>query len=186
MVVRRPFRMLVLLSAILLPVMLGGCVPVPGVGTSPLPAEITAAAPAPEAATAAAAPSPSATAAAPAPVVATAGLPPAETPAATGAPGPTPTVTLDDNGGTIRLRPGQRFLLMLGEGYNWTVTVADPNIASRVIGVLVVRGAQGLYEAHTAGETALNATGDPVCRSARPPCAMPTRLFGVTIAVASD
>jgi hypothetical protein len=83
----------------------------------------------------------------------------------------------------IRLHPGQRFLLALGEGYEWTVTVADPAIVSRVINVLVMRGAQGLYEAHGPGATTLQASGDPTCRSAQPPCGAPSRLFGISIIV---
>jgi len=96
----------------------------------------------------------------------------------------TPNVTLADDGQTITLQVGQRFLLNLGLEYDWAVTVDDQSIVSRVINVLTIRGSQGLYEAHQAGHTGLTATGDPVCRQAQPPCGVPLRLFHLQIVVA--
>jgi carboxyl-terminal processing protease len=93
------------------------------------------------------------------------------------------TVTLDNDGGTITLHVGDQFLLKLGEEYNWTVTVADQSIVSRVVNITVVRGAQGVYEAHQVGTTTMAATGDPVCRQSKPPCAMPSRLFQIKVVV---
>jgi carboxyl-terminal processing protease len=93
------------------------------------------------------------------------------------------TVTLDNDGGTIDLKVGEQFLLKLGEDYNWTITVADPSVVSRVVNITVVRGAQGVYEAHQPGSTRLTATGDPVCRRSQPPCAAPSRLFQMQIIV---
>jgi hypothetical protein len=90
---------------------------------------------------------------------------------------------LEEDGGTILLKPGDRFLLRLGQEYDWTVNVADPSIVSRVVDVTVVQGAQGLYEAHKAGTASLSATGDPVCRQAQPPCAAPSRSFKIDIVV---
>ncbi len=94
-----------------------------------------------------------------------------------------PIVTLDNEGQTIALKIGESFLLKLGEEYDWTVTIADPTILSRVKNVMVVRGAQGLYEANKTGSTTLTATGDPVCRQSQPPCAMPSRLFEIKVRV---
>ncbi len=93
------------------------------------------------------------------------------------------TVTLDDNGRALELKPGDRFLLKLGEGYTWTVDIADQSIVSRVPNVMVVRGAQGIYEAHQAGQTELTAAGDPQCRASNPPCAMPSLEFRLTLIV---
>lgn len=95
------------------------------------------------------------------------------------------TVTLDNEGETITLRQGERFLLKLGEEYVWTVAVADQSVLSRVVNVTVVRGAQGLYEARGMGTTTLTATGDPVCRQSQPPCAMPSRVFQIKVEVQS-
>jgi hypothetical protein len=93
------------------------------------------------------------------------------------------TVSLAADGATIRLRVGDRFLLNLGDPYIWNVSVADPSIVSRVVNIAVIRGAQGVYEAHTAGETRLEAVGDLACRQSRPPCLAPSRLFRLTIVV---
>jgi hypothetical protein len=92
-------------------------------------------------------------------------------------------VTLADDGQTIRLRVGERFLLNLGEGYDWTVDVDDQSIVSRVVNVLTVRGSQGLFEAHRPGSTTLRALGDLPCRQAKPPCMVPTRVFRLQIVV---
>lgn len=94
-----------------------------------------------------------------------------------------PTVTLDDDGKTLNLAPGQRFLLKLGEEFNWEVAIDNQDVVSRVIGVLPVRGAQGIFEARKDGRTILTATGDPLCRSAQPPCAAPSRVFTLKITV---
>ena len=56
-------------------------------------------------------------------------------------------------------------------------------IVSRVIGITVVRGAQGVYVAHQPGSTQLTAAGDPVCRQSQPPCGAPSRLFQIQIVV---
>jgi carboxyl-terminal processing protease len=93
------------------------------------------------------------------------------------------TITLANDGETITLHVDEQFLLKLGEEYDWTVTVADQSIVSRVVNITVVRGAQGVYEAHKAGSTTLTATGDPVCRQSQPPCAMPSRLFQINVVV---
>lgn len=97
--------------------------------------------------------------------------------------GQTPTVTLEQDQETLHLQVGQRFLLALGDDYVWEVTVDDPAVVSRVPNVAVVKGAQGLYEAHNAGSTTLSAVGDPLCRKAQPPCAAPTRLFRLELVV---
>jgi hypothetical protein len=93
------------------------------------------------------------------------------------------TVTLADDRSTITMRVGDRFLLDLGLGFDWSITVADPSIVSRVLNIAVPVGAQGVYEAHAAGTTKLSAVGDPPCRQAVPPCAAPSRLFEATIVV---
>ncbi len=72
-------------------------------------------------------------------------------------------VTLADNGTSITLKVGQTFLLDLGAQYNWEVSVIDPSIVSRVVGITVIRGAQGVYRALAPGTTTLVATGTPAC-----------------------
>ena len=100
--------------------------------------------------------------------------------------GPVPaqrTVTLADNGRTIPLTVGDRFLLDLGGGYTWSVQVADPSVVSRVIGVLPIRDAQGLFEARSPGTTTLIATGGYPCQQATPPCELPSIRFQITLVV---
>lgn len=113
---------------------------------------------------------------------ATATAPSAE---ATVVPGPDSTeiITLDNNNSTLTLRQGQRFLLKLGEIYDWNLIIADQSVVSRVKNVLVVRGAQGLFEGLSAGQTDISAQGDPLCRSQKPACAMPSRIFHLTVIV---
>ncbi|HYM15315.1 MAG TPA: hypothetical protein VEZ14_07125 [Dehalococcoidia bacterium] len=94
------------------------------------------------------------------------------------------SVTLADDGSVIRLRVGDHLLLDLGmDTYTWHVTVSDQSVVSRVVNIAVVRGAQGVYEAHAAGRATLTAVGDPLCRSATPACGAPSRVFQVEIIV---
>jgi hypothetical protein len=135
--------------------------PPPGAGTLPPPRR--------------ASPAPTAT-----PVVA---------PTASVAPRPSPglptagplVVTVADNGTTLHLAIGQQFLLDLGSSVDWTVTVADPRIVARVIGVLVIQGAQGIYVARSAGTTLLSAVGSPPCPSG--PCPLFRLGFHLAITV---
>jgi hypothetical protein len=92
-------------------------------------------------------------------------------------------VTLNDQGRTISLAVGERFLLNLGEGYNWEVSISDQAVVSRVVGITVIRGAQGVYQAQQAGSVTLSATGDPLCRQSQPACAMPSLLYSISLIV---
>ncbi len=93
------------------------------------------------------------------------------------------TITLADNGRTITLNVNETFLLKLGEGYDWNITIDDQTIFSRVVNVLVVRGAQGIYVAHRPGITTLTAVGSPECLKSQPPCARPSILFKLYVVV---
>ncbi len=92
-------------------------------------------------------------------------------------------ITLEDNGKTITLQVNETFLLYLGEGYDWNVTVDNQTVLSRVVNVLVVRGAQGIYKAHKSGQAMLTAIGDPICRKEQPPCEAPSRQFRLYVVV---
>jgi hypothetical protein len=93
------------------------------------------------------------------------------------------TITLPDNGRTITLNVNETFLLKLGEGYDWNITIDDQTIFSRVVNVLVVRGAQGIYVAHRPGNATLTAVGSPECLKSQPPCARPSILFKLFVVV---
>ena len=93
------------------------------------------------------------------------------------------TVTLADDGQTVTLAHGTSFLLALGGEYDWQIQVADEGIVSRVPNIAVIAGAQGVYAAKQPGQTTLTATGDPVCRTAQPPCGAPSRAFHIQIVV---
>ncbi|MGE5222362.1 MAG: WD40/YVTN/BNR-like repeat-containing protein [Omnitrophica WOR_2 bacterium] len=92
-------------------------------------------------------------------------------------------VTRSQNQQTIALSVGQEFLLNLGEGFDWTVTVDNQAVLSRKVNVTVIRGAQGIYVANQAGTATLQATGDPVCRQAKPACMAPSILFEIKVVV---
>ena len=93
------------------------------------------------------------------------------------------TVTLEDNNKTINLKVGDRFLLNLGEFYDWNINVDDQTITSRVINITVIRGAQGMYVAKNIGQTELSGVGDPQCRKSVPACGAPSILFKLKIVV---
>jgi hypothetical protein len=92
-------------------------------------------------------------------------------------------ITMDDNGDTLVLQPGQRFSLMLDEAYTWDINITDTSVVNRVTGVMPIIGSQGIFEALQAGQTQLNASGDPLCRSETPACMRPSVIFEMKITV---
>ena len=92
-------------------------------------------------------------------------------------------VTLAQNNQEIYLKNGERFLLKLGNNYNWNIDITDQTVVSRVVNIMVINGAQGIYEAHNTGTITLTAQGDPFCLNSIPRCAMPSILFRVNITV---
>lgn len=94
------------------------------------------------------------------------------------------SITLEDKGKTFTFQVGDSFLLNLGDGvYEWTVTVDNQDVVALKIGVLVIKGAQGIFDALAPGTATLTAVGDPLCRKSTPPCMIPTTLFKVTLVV---
>lgn len=93
-------------------------------------------------------------------------------------------ITLDDNGKTFTMHVGDSFLLNLGtDVYEWEVGIDNQDALRMKMGVMVIRGAQGIYDAQAPGTTTLSASGNPLCLQSRPACAMPSILFTVTIIV---
>jgi hypothetical protein len=95
----------------------------------------------------------------------------------------TRNVTLADQGQTLTFQVGQNFLLFLGNDYAWKATAGDPAVVGHLPDVFIVPGSQGLFEARQPGHTTLTASGDPACRQAQPPCAVPSKVFSVQIVV---
>ena len=90
-------------------------------------------------------------------------------------------ITQADSGRTLQLAVGQQLLVDLGSTLEWVVTVADQGVVGRVPGVLVIRGAQGIYVARAAGSTLLSAIGSPPCASGA--CPQFRVAFSVTLVV---
>lgn len=91
-------------------------------------------------------------------------------------------VTERDNGTTLHLVVGQRFILDLGQRVEWAVNATVPHVVQPVAGSPQIAGAQGLYVARTAGTTVLNAVGSPPCASGSV-CPMFRLGFSLTIVV---
>jgi hypothetical protein len=107
---------------------------------------------------------------------------PSPTKTATPSPSPSLVVTLAANGTTLRLAVGERFLLDLGGNVTWTVTVANPQVVTRLQGIPVPSGDQGVFVALAPGTTILTAVGSPPCASGI--CPLFRLGFRVTITVA--
>jgi hypothetical protein len=90
-------------------------------------------------------------------------------------------VTIADDGATLHLAVGQRFLLDLGSGVDWRVKVGDEQVVQPVTGLPLPSGCQGAYEARTPGSTVLSAVGLPHCTSGS--CALFRLGFSITITV---
>jgi hypothetical protein len=107
-----------------------------------------------------------------------------ETPLPGGNPIPEAGITLQDGDKTFKMKVGDSFLLNLGSDiYDWTVSVDNENVLRMKVGIMVIKGAQGIYEALAPGTANLQAAGNPTCLQSRPACAMPSILFRVTIIV---
>jgi hypothetical protein len=93
-------------------------------------------------------------------------------------------ITLEDKGKTFKLKVGDSFLLNLGtDVYDWAVTVDNENVLHLKMGVMVIRGAQGIYDAVAPGTATISATGNPLCLQSNPPCAAPSILFTIKLIV---
>ena len=92
-------------------------------------------------------------------------------------------VTFGDQGRTIPLHVGQTFVLQLDQLHTWDIQIADQRVLGQVSDRHEGPGAQGVYQALAPGQTTLEAQGEPICRTARPPCMLPTIVFSVTIVV---
>jgi hypothetical protein len=95
-------------------------------------------------------------------------------------------ITLEDNGKSISIQKGTSFLLKLGESYNWNIDIDNQTVASRQVNIMVVRGAQGVYNAHNPGQATLTGVGDPPCLTSVPSCKMPSIQFKLDIIVTSS
>ena len=69
-------------------------------------------------------------------------------------------ITLEDDGKSISLNAGQSFLLKLGEDFEWNIEIDNQAVVSRSLNIMVVKGAQGVYEAYSPGNATLTAVGD--------------------------
>ena len=92
-------------------------------------------------------------------------------------------ITLEDDGKTITLKKGESFLLKLGENFNWSIDIDNQTVVSRVMNIAVIRGAQGVYEAHNSGQATFTGVGDPLCLTADPPCKIHSILFTLNVIV---
>ena len=93
-------------------------------------------------------------------------------------------ITLEDQGKTISLNVGERFLLALERGgYSWTLNFSDQTVLEQVSDIPPAPGSQGIFEAKQAGQVRLSATGELPCHKSTPPCLAATLLFEVNITV---
>ena len=94
------------------------------------------------------------------------------------------TITINDNGRTVKLKAGDTFLLNLGSDiYDWEVSIDHQDVLHLKMGILVIQGAQGLYEGLSPGTATLSASGNPHCLNSKPACMMPSILFSITVIV---
>jgi hypothetical protein len=94
-------------------------------------------------------------------------------------------VTRAWNGRTVWMKPGQSFLLQLGDGGSatWTAASSNPRVLARRKNVTVVREAQGIYDAHAVGRAVLRASNHYACQDATPPCVPPNLVFRLVVIV---
>lgn len=79
---------------------------------------------------------------------------------------------------------GDTVALKLGEAPpEWEVTVTDGGVLGRVIGITVVRGAQGIWEAKAPGTATVRAVGWFPCQRHVPQCKIASPVWEATVVV---
>jgi hypothetical protein len=92
-------------------------------------------------------------------------------------------VTLDYAGQTITMRPGNGFMLQLGQSYTWQVTIDPADSLTPNMKITPEPGEQGVFIARKSGEATLTAIGEPLCLKENPPCSRPNLLFTLKLIV---
>jgi hypothetical protein len=92
------------------------------------------------------------------------------------------TVNMQNAESGVSLHVGERFLLDLGER-GWNIRLGEDTVVTRDSDPNVPAGSQGYFKAIKAGQTKLFATSDPPCRSASPPCMLPSLFLEIPITV---
>ncbi len=84
----------------------------------------------------------------------------------------------DGAGKTTTVQINETVLITLEEGfYDWNITVDNQTVLNPVPS-LIIRGAQGVYQAANPGRATLIAKGDPICLKSKPRCgAVSTELI---------
>lgn len=92
-------------------------------------------------------------------------------------------VTLDHVGQTVVMKPGQGFLLRLGDDFIWTVSTEPADILTLNQKFTPASGEQGVFIARKKGISKLSALGVPVCVNRNPPCPRPDVLFELSLVI---
>lgn len=97
---------------------------------------------------------------------------------------PTNGISMSDDGKTFILHPGESFLLNLGtDVFDWTVNIDNQSVLAREKNVMVIQGAQGIYQANNPGQAVLTAIGKPHCQQSKTVCMALVILFKITVIV---
>ena len=91
----------------------------------------------------------------------------------------------DHDGQVVIVDPDTDIIrLVLDDGWTWNVVADSAYLRLTSFGPLYGNGFTAQYWTYKllqTGETKINATGTPSCRSASPPCGQPDRLYSVTL-----
>lgn len=92
-------------------------------------------------------------------------------------------IILDDSGKKISMNSGDSFLLKLGEGYNWDISIDSQGVVNKQPGILGMKDAQGVFRAQMPGQAKLEAFGMPLCLQSDSPCAGLPVFFSLDVDV---
>ena len=93
-------------------------------------------------------------------------------------------VTLKDNGKTLTVRSGERFLINLRQPpYGWSITSQDAGIIQLLRVSTEIADSQGVFRAGRRGKALLSGVGELPCHKENPPCMAATLNFEVHIVV---
>ena len=97
-------------------------------------------------------------------------------------------LTSDHDGKVVTVDPDTDVIrVVLEDGWDWKVQADPAYLRLQQSGPLIGNGFTAqfwLFKLIQTGETKITGTGSPACRGATPPCAMPDRLYAVTLRTA--
>jgi hypothetical protein len=92
-------------------------------------------------------------------------------------------VTLAEHDRVALLQQGDRLVLNLGDGFQWTLSVTGIEVLAPLANSALPPGVQAVFEAQEPGKALVRAAGEEVCRRTARQCSHTVIRFSLTVVV---